>query len=259
MYQYAQELDEQYNLQKTSAVMSREPKAIIQLEKEHTIARAKEDLENAECAYIAEFLGVPLKQVIEYGYYRLDVEQGFNCYGRGGWNISTIYRDYLQMSKQLHARKNNFPHNLKTQHDIFARNMEFMRDKLLQQQFEKQRARVVPWTEVKIRGAKFIMVAPETLEDLTIEGSRMRHCVASYAKQVAEGKTNILFLRDKLEPDVSLVTVEVRPDREPNEDGETTYTVVQAKQADNVGITQAQREYLEKWANKLGFPLRSWL
>ena len=257
MYKYVLEFDKQYDLERVGHVMKHEPEALLRLENKTTAKRAKEDLQNSECAYIAQFLGVPLKQVIEFGYYRLEVEQGFKCYS--GWNMSSIYRDYLVMSKQLHARKNNFPRNLKTQHDIFARNVEFLKDQILMEEFKKNKDRMIPWTQVKIRGAKFIMVAPESLEDLTIEGSRMRHCVASYAKQVAEGHTNILFMRDKEDPETSLVTVEVKPDHRLNEDGEVTYTVWQAKQADNVRITPEQDKYLRKWADKLGFSVSGYL
>lgn len=56
---------------------------------------------------------------------------------------------------------------------------------------------------------EFFIKAPKTPKELIEEGCRLAHCVGSYVNRVAEGSTNILFLRKKEAPDESFYTIEV--------------------------------------------------
>ena len=47
-------------------------------------------------------------------------------------------------------------------------------------------------------------------QELIEEGKKLNHCVASYAKDVAEGKTMILFIRDTEKPDEPYFTLEFK-------------------------------------------------
>ena len=45
-------------------------------------------------------------------------------------------------------------------------------------------------------------------EELILEGKLLHHCVATYAKSYAEGRTAILFIRRTSEPDKPFFTLE---------------------------------------------------
>ena len=56
---------------------------------------------------------------------------------------------------------------------------------------------------------EFIITPPLNAADLVSEGSNLHHCVGGYVNAIAEGRTNILFLRKKEEPNTSFYTIEV--------------------------------------------------
>lgn len=56
------------------------------------------------------------------------------------------------------------------------------------------------------------MKAPESGTEIILEGKMLQHCVGGYVQRHADGKTNILFIRKKDEPDMPYFTVEVSND-----------------------------------------------
>ena len=55
------------------------------------------------------------------------------------------------------------------------------------------------------------MIRPaKSTNELMKEGKELCHCVASYAKSVAQGTTNILFIRKIDEPDKPFYTLEFK-------------------------------------------------
>ena len=65
----------------------------------------------------------------------------------------------------------------------------------------------------------------------------MHNCVASYIDKIIEGRTHIVFMREKENIDDSLVTVEVKLGH-----------LCQAYQKNNNRISQEQLEFLQKYA-----------
>lgn len=65
-----------------------------------------------------------------------------------------------------------------------------------------------------------------------------------YLTRVQEGKTQILFMREKENLDKPLVSIEVKDGR-----------VVQARGMSNRSVTLDEKEYLEKWAKKKESPM----
>lgn len=60
---------------------------------------------------------------------------------------------------------------------------------------------------------EFIVIAPKIPSDIANEGIALHHCVKSYISRVAEGHTNIMFIRRKSEPDIPFYTVEITNDK----------------------------------------------
>ena len=58
----------------------------------------------------------------------------------------------------------------------------------------------------------FTIRLPEKLSEIVNEGSALRHCVAGYTNNHAEGHTTIMFLRRNSDPTTSFYTIEIRND-----------------------------------------------
>ena len=86
----------------------------------------------------------------------------------------------------------------------------------------------------------FVILAPESPDDLVKEGNQLSHCVASYVKDVINGRCKIYFLRNKGEDiDKPLVTIEIRG-----------MNIRQAKGKSNRPVTPEQKEFITKWARE---------
>ena len=57
---------------------------------------------------------------------------------------------------------------------------------------------------------EFIIKMPDTPIDIMEEGKALNHCVGGYMENHVEGKTTILFLRRKNDPETSFYTIEVK-------------------------------------------------
>lgn len=55
----------------------------------------------------------------------------------------------------------------------------------------------------------YLIRMPTGAEDIRDEADQMHHCVATYIPQIEAGEKIVMFMRDKEDPDKSLVTVEV--------------------------------------------------
>ena len=56
---------------------------------------------------------------------------------------------------------------------------------------------------------EFCIRVPHKLEEITVEGSYLHHCVGGYLGRHASGYTNIIFLRRKATPEVPFYTIEI--------------------------------------------------
>ncbi|AHJ87588.1 putative PcfJ protein [Bacillus phage Bp8p-C] len=135
----------------------------------------------------------------------------FDCLTQQGMNSRTAidyYRDYYRMNVLMeNPNFEKYPRYLKTFHDITSRNFKFVEDAVAKRQFEKRvhEMKVYEWEDNNYR-----IVAPESTRDIVEEGQKLHHCVASYAKSVCEGRTQIVFLRANEAPEIPLVTVEIK-------------------------------------------------
>jgi hypothetical protein len=68
------------------------------------------------------------------------------------------------------------------------------------------------WKKWEFEDGDYIVVAPTNPSELGVEGINLHHCVKSYVDRVANGVTNIMFIRKREEPDIPFFTVEVSND-----------------------------------------------
>lgn len=85
------------------------------------------------------------------------------------------------------------------------------RNKEEQERLNKLAAKLYDQRKEKFEYAynNFSIVVPEEMNEITKEGVYLHHCVGGYISRVAEGKTNILFLRKNENIDIPFFTIEV--------------------------------------------------
>lgn len=86
-----------------------------------------------------------------------------------------------------------------------------VRDKEEQERLNKLAAKLYDQRKEKFEYAddNFSIVVPEEMNKITKEGVYLHHCVGGYISRVAEGRTNILFLRRSEEIEIPFFTIEV--------------------------------------------------
>lgn len=91
-----------------------------------------------------------------------------------------------------------------------------VRNKEEQERLNKLAAKLYDQRKEKFEYAddNFSIVVPEEMNKITKEGVYLHHCVGGYVSRVAEGRTNILFLRKNEEIDIPFFTIEVSNNNE---------------------------------------------
>lgn len=119
-------------------------------------------------------------------------------------------RDAEKSKLDLQDLRNLWPKDLITTHANVLKQMQIEKNRHLNEQIIAllpQRQELFSFASKKYR------IRPaESVAELVAEGKKLHHCVGSYAKEYAEGSTNILFLRKSESPDASFVTMEVVKD-----------------------------------------------
>ncbi|MCM1167089.1 MAG: PcfJ domain-containing protein [Ruminococcus sp.] len=133
-----------------------------------------------------------------------------------------VYKDYIENCRELGcdltSREILFPPHLIDAHDRAAAAMEARR---LEERMKAEKANRAKIAKIKrsrkrfeFEHGKYLIRLPENAEEIIAEGKALRHCVGGYAERHLLGKTTILFLRKKSEPDKPYFTIEVGNDLE---------------------------------------------
>ena len=127
-------------------------------------------------------------------------------------NALAVYTDYVETVRLLNESSEMRPYfdnleDLQRMHDdaLIAYNMQ--EDTIKSEAFTKRSDFWKKWEYSE--NDNFIAIAPTLPADLAVEGITLHHCVKSYIERVADGKTNIMFIRKKEEPTIPFFTVEV--------------------------------------------------
>ncbi|NFR57680.1 hypothetical protein AL714_17060 [Clostridium botulinum] len=128
-------------------------------------------------------------------------------------NIIITWKDYLDKCIQLKYNLSNefilFPKKLKERHDEIClefdkHKMEIYNKKIYERY--KELSKLYNW-----KYKDYIIVVASSADELIKEGQKLHHCVGgAYKRKMANGETNILFLRKKDNPNKSFYTIEVR-------------------------------------------------
>lgn len=148
-------------------------------------------------------------------------------------------RDYWAMAGKLDWDLTDglvrWPRNLKAAHDRAMEEQRHRADELLAERF-RQRAEQLEKFSFAAGG---LLIRPcRDQAELIAEGKALHHCVGSYAKDHAEGRTAILFIRRAEEPDAPYFTLEL---------DEKRLEVRQNRGLRNCDRTPEVREFEETW------------
>lgn len=187
-----------------------------------------------ELMYIIKRHNLEYKRAIDYANYVITYENmGEKFYG--DWNDYLICHEKIS-SVQDH-KYSKYPKYLKSNHDIAAQMVNLLK-------IENFKLFYKPELEYH-DDRKYIMVAPKESDELAKEGAKLHHCVKSFIDRVNEGKTNVLFLRDKELPEDSLVTVEITNDNR----------IVQVEGLMRRGPSILESKFLKNYAEVKGLTL----
>jgi len=143
---------------------------------------------------------------------KLTRKQGFQ-------NISSgidLLKDYINMQEEMKARWEKYPYSIQLAHDISANNLRFFNNDDI---FKKNCAgfldAVAKYADLDYidKKAGFMVMHPNSFNEMFVEGCSLNHCVASYIPEVSSEKSKIMFIRKKDEPDVPYFTVEISGSR----------------------------------------------
>ncbi|MBC1781194.1 hypothetical protein HCA14_02470 [Listeria welshimeri] len=155
----------------------------------------------------------------------------------------SYYLDYLNLMRDLNIAIDSeniiMPKNLVIAHDNAVKLLYQMKNEVEEQQY-KVRFEKIKDLEKMIDNYAFIV--PKKASDLLTEGKALSHCVggSNYIKQHIEGKTTIIFVRDKQDLEKSFYTLEYKNGQ-----------IYQLRGKHNCDPTKDVQEAANKWAKLL--------
>lgn len=107
-------------------------------------------------------------------------------------------KPYFESFEEFHAA-----------HDMLSDVMNAHQSEYEKKQWNIQKSKWEKWEYKNSDKNEFVVIAPDKPEDLADEGIHLHHCVKSYIGRVANGETNIMFIRKKEDINTPFFTVEV--------------------------------------------------
>lgn len=153
-----------------------------------------------------------------------------------------IVVDYMTMCKLLKIPFNGIPQDLEERHDQLCSQIREIRDGEINESFKEMVKVNLKLLEYLPENENFVIIAPDTSNDLIKEGLALSHCVGSYINQYASGNSKIFFLRRKEQPEVSYATIELNKNND----------LVQIKGFCNRRPDKDAYQYAVQWVNSIG-------
>ena len=142
--------------------------------------------------------------------------------------------DYANMMSTISPKFDKYPRHFLTTHQIAVRNYNRLKKEFSEQLF-KQRIN----KDYECTYKDYVFIYPDCVQDIRDEAVSQNNCVASYIDRVIDGNCHILFLRKKSSPKDSLVTIEMRDNKN-----------IQKKRRFNYPVTKEDQEAIDYWNNK---------
>lgn len=153
-------------------------------------------------------------------------------------------RDYLAIAKKYNLDVDGLPSNLRAAHFYIQNNICYAGNEQKDNEFKEA---VEKYKHLEMKGKKYSVIVPESVDAMIKEGMDMHHCIASYIDMVCKGAI-VLFLRKTEATNESLVSFEV------DESGE--FVQIKGKYDADIEQTEEDSEnneiiaFLLKWRKK---------
>lgn len=126
-----------------------------------------------------------------------------------GKHVLYVYRDYLNDCVKLHWNLDDpeilFPRNLDAAHQRSLTQVRYDESRIAEEKFQDTRRKAL-WQEWE--QGELLIRWPLNGAEIIREGMVLHHCVGGYVDRAAEGKTTILFIRKKSNPEDPFYTLE---------------------------------------------------
>lgn len=162
-----------------------------------------------------------------------------------------VYGDFIRMVQYCNVADRIKPKfkncdELLAIHNMMIDVMKATKNQLIKSELEKQKSlfekRFPVWSKWEYdKNDKWVVIAPKDPVDLAEEGIELHHCVRSYITDVAEGKTNIMFIREKGKENVPFFTAEVLNDGKIRQ--------IHGLCNCNVSSVDGLSDFVKEWAN----------
>lgn len=152
-----------------------------------------------------------------------------------------VYADYIRECEQLELdledKAIKYPKDLKEAHSRTSTQIKVLASAKASKKI-KERAEEMNIFDFE-EGNLLIRVA-KSAEEIIEEGQKMGHCVGGYVEKVADGKTNIFFVREKTAPDKEFYTLELKPENK-------SFRIVQCRGHKNCSMTEEVETFINDW------------
>lgn len=123
------------------------------------------------------------------------------------------YRDYMNLLKDLEIKPDTenliIPKDLKKAHDNAVSLLNQLDREVGSRKYERRKKHVLKLEKTL---GQYVFLVPKELNEIIVEGKKLSHCVgsSSYISDHKNGRTTIVFVRRKSNPDEPYFTLEYR-------------------------------------------------
>ncbi len=123
-----------------------------------------------------------------------------------------LYTDYIADCRQLEldisSKEVLFPDNLSESHTNLAAQVVCKANEKLNKKYRKRYKKLVE--EYAYSGEVYSVVVPDDVTDLVREGNIQHICVGRYMERVANGRTDVVYIRRNTEKETPFCTMEIK-------------------------------------------------
>lgn len=179
-------------------------------------------------------------QTVKYFIRQLERPDASRWYSDAG-SIVRDWRDYLDDCKKLGMVLDSnavlYPNDLHVAHMKTTEKVKYKEDRKINVQIAK---RIDQLSKMYLFSSDdFIIMPAQSSIELFREGKELSHCVGRYAKDYAEGKCDILFVRMASEPTRPFYTMEIQNGK-----------IVQCRGFKNCSMTSEVRSFVDKFIDQ---------
>ena len=175
--------------------------------------------------------------------YKVNILKLVNYFNKNKYSYNNFdeYLDYLEMSRDLgldmKSKRILFPKDFMKEHDRLYKQVVLSNDKEIDEKISKLS------NLLKINSYeddKYIIYPAPSVDSLIDESNQQDNCVRIYCDDYSNNISQIYFMREKKEPNKSLVTIEIKNNK-----------IVQAKIRFNENPNKEEMNILKIWEEKL--------